>query len=76
MHEIWLSRSRLHAGRSRIVEELAIESALAGAGWRIYRPQEHSVGDQLETLGTAAELAGFIGSASTPSFSSRTCARR
>jgi capsular polysaccharide biosynthesis protein len=60
---IWLSRSRLAAAQSRIVEERDIEAALAAAGWRIYHPQEHPILEQLETLATAAEIAGFIGSA-------------
>jgi hypothetical protein len=61
--KVWVSRSRLDPKLSKIDQEPEIEEHLTAAGWRIFHPQEHSVRAQLEVLGTAAELAGFMGSA-------------
>ncbi len=59
--KVWLSRSKLLAGRAE--GETEIEAALADRDWTIYHPQDHPLQHQLETLGTAAHLAGFAGSA-------------
>jgi capsular polysaccharide biosynthesis protein len=60
---IWLSRTRLAEPLGRVVNEPAIEAALAADGWNILHPQQHSVHDQLRALGEAGRVAGSEGSA-------------
>lgn len=43
--------------------ELELEDMLASRGWIIFHPEEHSVEEQLETMGSGEVVMGCIGSA-------------
>jgi capsular polysaccharide biosynthesis protein len=60
---VWLSRSGLADRKSGMVNEPELEELLAGQGWLITHPQQHSLKEQLETICDAEILAGFDGSA-------------
>lgn len=59
---VYISRSRLAKDRRKCVNEVELEEALVKLGWRIFHPQEHSVGVQLEVLGAAFLVMGREGS--------------
>jgi hypothetical protein len=61
--KVYLSRSRLSADKRRILDEERLEEALRRTGWRIVHPEQESIADQLEIMGSARIIAGTIGSA-------------
>jgi hypothetical protein len=60
---IWLSRARLPEVLARIEGEAELEARLAREGWLILAPETLDVVAQLQALGEAEEVAGFMGSA-------------
>ena len=59
---VWLSRQGAPA-HSGFANEVELEQLLERSGWIIYRPEAHSVEEQLEMLGRAEHIAGIEGSA-------------
>lgn len=59
---LWLSRSDF-PDEGGVEDEPAIETILAGRGWRIVRPERHPLAEQLDMIGGAEIVAGVVGSA-------------
>lgn len=59
--KIWVSRSKLSAGR--YLNDRLLETYLERAGWTVYHPQDHALADQLKTFASAQRIAGVAGSA-------------
>jgi hypothetical protein len=72
---VWLSRSALPSWQAKIFTEPRIEQRLQKAGWEIFHPERHRIEEQLETLGSAEEIAGFEGSAFHSLLLLRSCPR-
>lgn len=62
-HRVWLSRNRLPAKFGKFTREEEVEALLTNRGWTVLHPQEHPVAAQIDVFGTAAVVAGVIGSA-------------
>lgn len=61
--KLWLSRSALGDNMGGVEGEKELEERLAGRGWTIFRPEQHSVEEQLAALAGSARIAGWEGSA-------------
>ncbi|UOM34524.1 glycosyltransferase 61 family protein [Acuticoccus sp. I52.16.1] len=61
--KVWLSRSALPTKTNTFSSLIETEKVLRKRGWLIYRPEQHSIADQLELLESASHIAGLIGSA-------------
>lgn len=59
---VWLSRSA-RIPNSGLDEELELEAAMEASGWRILRPEHHTIGQQVELLAGAVHVSGLEGSA-------------
>lgn len=60
---IWISRSHVNSDNLVFTNERELEDMLASRGWIIFHPEEHSVEEQLETMGSGEVVMGCIGSA-------------
>ncbi|WND03202.1 glycosyltransferase family 61 protein [Temperatibacter marinus] len=58
--KIWLSRTSQTS--ARVLNENVIESHLEENGWIIYKPEDHSVRDQIEMYRDACHIAGIASS--------------
>jgi capsular polysaccharide biosynthesis protein len=61
--DVYLSRSRLHPGLRRIVNEPDLERSLEARGFTILHPQDLSLAEQVAVFQNARTVCGFIGSA-------------
>lgn len=59
--KIWMSRSKLDAGR--YLNDIYLEGVLEKAGWTIFHPQDHALEVQLDQVVDAERVAGVAGSA-------------
>lgn len=59
--KVWLSRTALKKGV--FVNEVQVEWILEQAGWIVFRPEMHTVPEQVKMLSDAAHIAGVEGSA-------------
>jgi hypothetical protein len=60
---IYVSRSGLPLGNGQYLQEMVLEAALAAEGYRIIRPEEMTIHDQVELYLTAGRLIFADGSA-------------
>ena len=60
---IYLSKTRLSGGISRMRDERLLEDALAARGFHVVHPQELSFADQVRTIARASAVTGTLGSA-------------
>jgi capsular polysaccharide biosynthesis protein len=71
---IYLSRSRVNPDKRRMVNEAALEDALAGIGFTIIHPHELEVKEQIRLISRARLIVGPIGAAMVSAvFSNRDC---
>lgn len=61
--KIYLSRSLLRKNSRQFVGESQLEEELVRLGWIICHPQQYSLKDQLDLLGSATRICGAQGSA-------------
>lgn len=61
--KVWLSRSNVDSDNIVFTNERELEAMLASRGWLIVHPENHSVAEQAEIMGSAEVVMGCIGSA-------------
>jgi hypothetical protein len=61
--KVWLSRTALPMDRGRVVQEKEIERTLEKNGWYIFHPEQYELEHQLDVIGHARHISGFIGTA-------------
>ena len=60
---IWLSRSQVASDNIVFTNERELEAMLASRGWLIVHPENHSIMEQMEIMGSGEVIMGCIGSA-------------
>ena len=60
---LYISRSKLPAGRGNLIGEEALETALAEQGYTIFHPEKHGLGEQIAAYKAARKIIAAEGSA-------------
>lgn len=61
--KVWLSRSKVQTDNTVFTNEVELEAMLEARGWLVIHPQDLSLEEQLEAMGTAEVVMGVVGSA-------------
>ncbi|MEW9918514.1 FkbM family methyltransferase [Marimonas sp. MJW-29] len=61
--KLYISRSKLPAGRGNLIGETELEAHLSAEGYTIYHPQEHDIDHQIATYKAARKVIAAEGSA-------------